>query len=91
MLQPAKGEMSAGLIIGIVLMIAIIIGLIIWSQSNKSDDMTPTDDVGMMENTSTDSTSQNTTQSTTTTTTTTITTPANDPTLPQTGMGPEAK
>lgn len=91
MLKSAKGEASAGLIIGLVVIVVIIIGLIVWSQSNKAGDMAPSDNVGMMENAQTTNTTSTTPEGVTTTTTTTITTPANDPTLPQTGMGPDAK
>jgi Mg/Co/Ni transporter MgtE len=93
-LKPAKGETSAGLIIGLVLLVAIIIGLIVWSQSNKTPSVDESSNVPVTITTDTPSstgTNSTTAPTTTTTTTTTVqTTPAN-PTLPQTGFGPEGK
>ncbi len=93
MLKSAKGEMSAGLIIGLVLVVVIIIGLIFWSRSNKSDTMTTETDGVMMNDVetteTTGSTSPTTTDAETTMTTTTTTTTTTNPTLPQTGMGPD--
>ena len=92
MLRSAKGEVSVGVIIGIVLLIVVIIGLVMWSKNKK------TDDVGLDGSGNVPALNDQTgttgtpaagagAPGTTTTTTTTTTTPGN-PSLPQTGLGP---
>lgn len=91
MLKSAKGETSVGLIIGLVVLVIIIIGAIAWSRSNKSADLQGSADVPVNTQSATTTTTGTTTSGTPTTTTTTATVPVTDPTLPQTGMGPEGK
>lgn len=94
-MKNTKGELSTGVIIGIILLIIIVVGLIIWSRSNKSDMALETDSYGntvmindqaQPSSTNNDApmTNPDTQTQTTTTTTTTVT-----PTLPQTGFGPD--
>lgn len=83
--------MSVGVIIGIVLLIVVIVGLVIWSKNKKTDEvgLDGSANVPAMNNTTgtTGTPAPGTTTTTTTTTTAPGVTPAN-PTLPQTGLGP---
>ena len=91
MLKSAKGETSVGLIIGLVVLVIIIIGAIVWSRSNKPADLQGSADVPVNTQSATTTTTGTTANGTPTTTTTTATVPVTDPTLPQTGMGPDGK
>lgn len=41
MLKNTKGEISTSVAIGIILLIVVIVGLVIWSRSKKTDDLAP--------------------------------------------------
>lgn len=89
MIKASQGEMSSGLMIGVVIAVLVIIGLIVWSGSKKSEvPMNEADTVPVTTQTTTTTSGTMNGGAPTTTTTTIETTPVN-PTLPQTGFGPD--